>query len=116
MELVLPSVLAFLVLAFLVLRLSMRAKGRASAERPEALILEEAELIDALAPGLAGRARLLGRRHGSAATGMAGRGIRVQVRGADPAQAFASGSRVRLIDWSDGVFLVEAADAEHLVR
>jgi len=42
--------------------------------------------------------------------------VEVFIRAADPAQAFARGGRVRIIDYSDECYLVEPAEEEHQVR
>lgn len=112
------TALFFLVLVPTLFLILVRTRRRGSAEggRPEALILEEAEMLEAMAPGLEARARVISRRKGPAAKDVTGHGLDVQVRGADPADAFERGARVRLLDWSEGVFTVEAADAEHLVH
>jgi hypothetical protein len=101
---------------FVAYYLVARGTPSSPADKPEALILEEAELVEALAPGLEGKARVLRRAAGSARDGIAGKSLEVRVRGADESSAFTRGTRVRLIDWRAGVFLVEAADAEHLVH
>ena len=72
--------------------------------RPEECLLEEAGVIEPIGPGMAGRVEL----HKT--------GLVLRARAEDPAQAFASGARVRLIDYRDGIYLVEASDEEHRVH
>lgn len=79
---------------------------RGAGEGPERFILEEAVVTVAVAPGLAGRAELCG----------PGAAAELPVRAAAANLAFARGSRVRIIDYREGSFLVEAADEAHLVR
>lgn len=73
---------------------------------PEGLLLQEAEITAPIAPGMAGRVAV--RRRGVV--------LEVSARAEDADQAFARGMRVRLIDYRDGSYLVEAADVEHLVH
>ena len=81
-------------------------KRRAVRLRPEDFLLEEAEITEAVEPGLAGRAFV--RKYGVAAP--------LPVRAREPALSFPRGSAVRIIDCREGCYLVEAADEEHLVR
>ena len=74
---------------------------------PEAIILEEADVTEPIAPGLEGKAVL--RRRGSPS-------LALRARATDSAQAYARGAKVRVIDFRDGCCFVEAADEEHLVR
>jgi hypothetical protein len=80
--------------------------GRGSNLSPEEFLLEEAVVVAPIAPGMAGKVEV--RKNRTAAE--------VFARAEDPAQAFARGARVRLIDYRDSVYLVEPADEEHLVH
>ncbi len=75
-----------------------------SSFRAEDFILEEAEITVPVAPGLTGKAVVRKR------------GDEVPVRATNGASAYARGSRVRIIDYQDDCYLIEAADEEHLVR
>jgi hypothetical protein len=73
---------------------------------PEEFLLEEAAVVVPIGPGMMGKVEV--RKYGAAAE--------VYAKAEDPAQAFARGSRVRLIDYRDGSYLVEPADEEHLAH
>lgn len=77
-----------------------------SSFKPEDFLLDEAVVTVPVAPGMLGKAAV--RRYGAE--------VEVYIRAEDPAQAFARGERVRLIDYAEGSYLVEPADAEHMVR
>jgi hypothetical protein len=77
-----------------------------SSFRPEDFILEEAEITVSISPGLVGRA--LVRKYGAQSE--------VYVRAISGDRAFARGARVRIIDYQEDYYIVEAADEEHLVR
>lgn len=105
----LPFVLAAIaagIAALLALR-SLRAGAGKARQESEAMLLEEAVITEPVAPGMEGRAEI--RKPGSGA-------LALRVRAADAAQAFARGSRVRVIDLRDGCCVIEGADEEHLVR
>jgi len=73
---------------------------------PEEFLLEQAEVIEPIAPGVTGRVRV---RRGDLSA-------EIDARGEPGDQAFARGMQVRLIDYRDGSYLVEPWDEEHLVR
>lgn len=105
-----PSTFAIILALALCLTLAALAirKGRRAPElKAEAILLEEAVVTQPVAPGLEGRASL--RRPG-------GQGLPIKVRATDGSQAFARGDRVRIIDVSGGVCIVESADQEHRAR
>ena len=77
-----------------------------SSFNPEDFILEEAAVTVPLAPGMMGK--IIVRRYGAE--------LELFARARDPAQAFVRGDRVRVIDYSDECYVVEAADEEHLVH
>jgi hypothetical protein len=81
-------------------------KEQDSSFRPEDLILEEAVVTVPLAPGMMGKAEL--RKSGMV--------VEIQVKAVDGDQAFARGSRVRVIDYRNECYLVEPSDEEHLVH
>lgn len=98
---------AGLALAVLARGLSLLAsRDRSSAFRAEDFILEEAEVTTPVAPGLRGKAVV---RKG-------GPPCEVFVRATSGAAAYARGARVRIIDYQEDCYLIEAADEEHLVR
>jgi len=70
------------------------------------MLLEEAVVSEPLAPGMEGRAVF---RRGS-------QDRPLRIRAVDGDQAFSRGTRVRILDYRDGAYLVEAADEEHLVH
>ncbi len=72
----------------------------------EDFILEEADITIPVAPSLMGKAVI--RKFGSQAE--------VYVRATSPDRAFARGDKVRIIDYQEDCYLVEAADEEHLVH
>lgn len=72
----------------------------------EDFLLEEAEITVPVAPGLLGKAIVA--KFGAQAE--------VYVKATTPDHAFARGDRVRIIDFQDDCYLVEAADEEHLVH
>lgn len=77
-----------------------------SSFKPEDFILEEAQITVSIAPGLMGKAEV--RKYGAASE------IYVRAKAGD--LAFPRGSRVRIIDYRDDCYLVEAADEQHLVH
>jgi membrane protein implicated in regulation of membrane protease activity len=87
------------------LRRSLR-RDLDSSFSPEEFLLEEAQVIVPIGPGMMGKVEV--RKYGAA--------TEVYARAEDPAQAFARGARVRLIDYREGSYLVEPADEEHLVH
>lgn len=77
-----------------------------SSFKPEDFILEEAQVTVSIASGLMGKAEV--RKYGAASE------IYVRAKAGD--LAFPRGSRVRIIDYRDDCYLVEAADEQHLVH
>jgi hypothetical protein len=73
----------------------------------EDILLEEAVIVEPVAPGMEGKAEI--RKRGA-------KPILFRVRATDASQAFARGARVRVIDLREGTCFVEAADEVHLVR
>ena len=105
------AALAVLGVGLAVLALAKGLKSLARRERPssfqaEDFILEEAEITVPVAPGLTGKAEV--RKYRSVSE--------VSVMATSGAAAYARGARVRIIDYQDGCYLIEAADEEHLVR
>jgi hypothetical protein len=98
--------LAAALAAFLALR-ALRAGGGEVQVAPESFLLEEATVTEPIAPGMEGKAEIRKRGAGPLA---------LRVRASDPAQAFARGSKVRVIDCREGCCFIESADEEHLVR
>jgi hypothetical protein len=96
--------LAIAAIAFLVRKLTRRDHD--SSFTPEEFILEEAVVTVPVAPGLKGKAEL--QKYGAA--------IELYITALDGDQAFARGSRVRIIDFLENCYLVESADEEHLVH
>ncbi len=92
--------------AFLVLR-RFRPLDAVPSPAPESLLLEETTVTEPIAPGMEGRAEF--RKRGS-------KPLPLRVRAMDPAQAFARGAKVRVIDFRDGCCIVENSDEVHLVR
>lgn len=90
--------------AYLVER--FRRRGRGAATRPEDLILEEALVTRAIPSD--GEGRVAARKRGPDAE--------LPARARAPGQGFPVGAKVRIIDYRDGRYLVEAADEEHLVH
>jgi len=98
-------ILAAGLAAILLFRLLRKVGG--ATPSPETLLLEEATVTEPIGPGLEGRAEL--RKPGSPS-------VVLRARATDSAQAFARGSKVRVIDLRDGCCIVESSDEEHLVR
>lgn len=73
----------------------------------EEVLLEEAVVVEPVAPGMEGRAEI--RKQGA-------RPILFRVRATDASQAFARGARVRVIDLREGTCIIEGADEVHVVR
>jgi hypothetical protein len=73
----------------------------------EAILLEEAVVVEPVAPGMEGKAEI--RKQGA-------KPIQFPVRATDPSQAYARGAKVRVIDLQEGTCIVEGADEVHLVR
>ncbi len=98
------------VAAILALYIAVRAlfPGRErSAVAPEAILLEEAVVVEPVAPGMEGRAEI--RKPGS-------QPLRFRVRATDASQAYARGTKVRVIDLREEICIIESADEVHLVR
>jgi len=77
-----------------------------SSFKPEDFILEEAQVTVSVAPGLMGKAEV--RKYGAASE--------IYIRATAGDLAFPRGSRVRIIDYRDDCYLVEAADEQHIVH
>jgi membrane protein implicated in regulation of membrane protease activity len=73
----------------------------------EEVLLEEAVVVEPVAPGMEGKAEI--RKQGV-------KPVLFRVRATDASQAFARGSRVRVIDLREGTCIIEGADEVHLVR
>jgi hypothetical protein len=93
------------IAAFLIFRAPRGGSGGIPA--PETLLLEEATITEAVAPGLEGKAEI--RKRGAAS-------LALRARATDGAQAYPRGTKVRVIDIRDGCCYVESADEEHLAR
>jgi hypothetical protein len=106
-----PLVLSIAAALALALALFLALRARRPAEAPssptEAILLQEAIVTEPVAPGLEGRAEI--RRPGAGP-------LPLRIRAADASQAFARGSKVRVIDLREGLGIIEGADEEHLVR
>jgi membrane protein implicated in regulation of membrane protease activity len=102
---VLAALLAALAI-LLALRV-FRDRSRRPVPEEESLLLEEAIVVEPVAPGLEGRAEI--RKDGAEPRSL-------RIRASDSAQAFARGARVRVIDYREGCCFIESADQEHLVR
>jgi membrane protein implicated in regulation of membrane protease activity len=100
------ALLALASLSMLAIAALRRRVERDRRERPEEMLLEEAVVSEPLAPGMEGKAVI---RRGSSDQAL-------RIRAVDGAQAFPRGTRVRILDYSDGAYLVESADEEHLVH
>jgi hypothetical protein len=73
----------------------------------EEILLEEAVVIEPVAPGMEGKAEI--KKQGV-------KPLLLRVRATDASQAFVRGARVRVIDLNEGTCIVEGADEVHLVR
>jgi hypothetical protein len=95
--------------AYLSVRALRGAPGAAAGPLPdpEAMLLQEAVITRPVAPGMEGGAEI--RKPGS-------RPLALRVRANDASQAFARGTRVRVIDCRDGCCFIESVDEVHLVR
>lgn len=94
----------------LALYLAVRAsfpRAAASVVVPEAILLEEAVVVEPVAPGMEGKAEI--RKGGS-------KPLRLRVLANDASQAYARGTKVRVIDLREGLCIIEGADEVHLVR
>jgi hypothetical protein len=107
MTLVLAIAAALAVALALYLRVRARRLTEVPSSPTEAILLEEAIVTEPVAPGLEGKAEI--RRPGAGS-------LTLRVRAADASQAFARGSKVRVIDLREGLGIIEGADEEHLVR
>lgn len=85
---------------------SLARRDLDSSFRAEDFILEEAEVTVPVAPGLMGKAVV--RKYGALSE--------VFVKATSGAAAYARGAKVRIIDYQEDCYLVEAADEEHLVH
>ncbi len=84
-----------------------KGRGAVSAPVTETILLEEAVITEPVAPGLEGKAEI--RKRGAAP-------LALRVRATDASQAYARGSKVRVIDLRDGLCIIEGAEQEHLAR
>jgi hypothetical protein len=103
-------VLIIAVAAVLALYLAVRALfpgGGEGSAASEAILLEEAVVVEPVAPGMEGRAEI--RKPGS-------KPLRLRVRATDASQAYARGTKVRVIDLREEICIIESADEVHLVR
>ena len=94
-------------LAAFLLRFDRRSKAAKAPLSPEALLLEEAIVSEPIAPGLEGRAEIRTKKDET---------LSLRARASDSNQAFARGTRVRVIDYREGCCFVESADELHLVH
>jgi hypothetical protein len=85
---------------------SLARRDLDSSFRAEDFILEEAEVTVPVAPGLMGKAVV--RKYGALSE--------VFIKATSEAAAYARGAKVRIIDYQEDCYLVEAADEEHLVH
>jgi hypothetical protein len=99
-------VLAAVLALYVAVRALLAGRGEA-ASVPETILLEEAVVIEPVAPGMEGKAEI--RRRGD-------KPLQLRVRATDASQAFARGTKVRVIDLREGMGIIESADEEHLVR
>jgi hypothetical protein len=98
------------VAAVLALYIAVRALfpgGGEAAAAHETMLLEEAVVIEPVAPGMVGKAEI--RKPGA-------QPLRFKVRATDASQAYARGTKVRVIDLREEVCIIESADEVHLVR
>jgi hypothetical protein len=86
---------------------ALRSGRRRDHPVPEALLLEEAVVTQPVAPGMEGMAEV---------RELDAKPLVLRIRATDASQAFARGTRVRVIDCRDGCYFIENADEEHLVR
>jgi hypothetical protein len=103
-------VLIIVVAAVLALYVAFRALfpgGGEAASAPEAILLEEAVVVEPVAPGMVGKAEI--RKPGS-------KPLCIRVRATDASQAYARGTKVRVIDLREEICIIESADEVHLVR
>jgi hypothetical protein len=98
--------LAVLIALYAAIRALFPGKA-APAAPPEAILLEEAIVVEPVAPGMEGEAEIL--RQGAEP-------LRFRIRATDASQAFARGAKVRVIDLREGTCIIESADQVHLVR
>jgi membrane protein implicated in regulation of membrane protease activity len=95
------------VLALYVAVRALLAGGKETVSVPETILLEEAIVIEPVAPGMEGKAEV--RKRGS-------KPLELRIRATDASQAFVRGTKVRVIDLREGLGIVESADEVHLVR
>ena len=95
------------ILALYVAARALLPRAGASAVVPEAILLEEAVVIEPVAPGMEGKAEI--RKGGS-------KPLKLRVLANDASQAYARGTKVRVIDLREGLCIIEGADEVHLVR
>jgi hypothetical protein len=99
-------VLAAVATLYIAVRALFPGEGRADPASEE-ILLEEAVVVEPIAPGMEGRAEI--KKQGA-------KPILFRVRATDSSQAFARGARVRVIDLREGTCIIEGADEVHLVR
>lgn len=101
----------FLALAILILAAGafffLRTNRPHAASNTEELLLREAVVVEAVAPGMQGRAEI---RSGDSPK------MRLKIRAVDASQAFVRGQAVRIIDVEGDTCIVESSDQEHLAR
>jgi hypothetical protein len=98
--------LAAIATLYIAVRALLPAADRPDSQ-PEAILLEEAVVVEPVAPGMEGKAEI--RKRGA-------KPLRLRVRATDASQAFARGAKVRVIDMREGMCIIEGADVVHLVR
>jgi hypothetical protein len=85
----------------------LRGKPAPSVPTAESILLEEAVIVEPVAPGMEGKAEIS--KPGSPV-------ISLRVRATDASEVFARGAKVRIIDLHEGLCIIEGADKEHLAR
>jgi membrane protein implicated in regulation of membrane protease activity len=101
------AIIVALAICLALAALAIRKSRQAPRLKIEAVLLEEAVVTEPVVPGLEGRATLCRPEV---------QDLPIKVRATDTSQAFARGDRVRIIDVSGGVCIVESADQEHWAR
>jgi hypothetical protein len=102
------AVIALAAIATLFIAVRVLSPGEGGADSAsEEVLLEEAVVVEPIAPGMDGKAEI--RKRGA-------KPVLFRARATDSSQAFARGSRVRVIDLCEGTGIVEGADEVHLVR
>jgi hypothetical protein len=86
---------------------AISARRKIPAPEAESILLEEAVVTEPVAPGLEGKAQL----HRPDAPPLS-----LRIKATDASQAFARGDRVRIIDVTGGLCIIENADQKHQAR